>query len=168
MLLTRRALLVAGGAVAAATGLGVPITHLPAPARGLRLFSEGEVGLIAALGEAFFPPGNPLGASAADVDLPALLDALIFDLLDPVVGPVFRYLLRGFALGTLASRQAPFESLSLEDRREVLANWADNDVLPRRMAYDTFKTLLGMAFFNTPESRAAVGVEAGACHLGAA
>ena len=130
---------------------------LPASALGGRVLSAGERGLVLALGEALFPPGNPLGVSAADVDIAGLVDELIGDFLDPVAAPVFRYLLRGLDAGTFASRGAAFGALPLAARREMLDTWADNAVLPRRLAYDTFKTVVGMAFFNDARAKAAVG-----------
>lgn len=157
LILSRRNLLLGGAAAASLTAVGVPVSMLPPAAAGFQVLSDGEASLIAALGEAFFPPGSPLGVSAAEVDLPLLVDALMADELDPVVQPVFRYLLRGLDAGTFASRGATFESLTLEERRDVLENWSDNAIFPRRLAHDALKTVLGMAFFNAPEVTARIG-----------
>lgn len=106
--------------------------------------------MVSAVGEAFFPADSALGVSFLDVDLPLLVDTLLTEELDPVVQPVFRYLLRAIDAGTFASRGATFVSLSLEDRRAVLDTWSDNAVFPRRLAHDALKSVLGMAFFNAP------------------
>lgn len=168
MVASRRALLISGATVAAVAALGVPLATLPAASIGGLVLSEGERALVAALGDALFPPDSPLGIAAREVDLPTLVDDLVGDALDPMVAPVFRYLLRALDLGTLASRGAAFADLPLDARRDVLATWADNAVLPRRLVYDTFKTLLGMAFFDAPEVRRAMGWEASICYGGAA
>ncbi|MDP2316148.1 MAG: gluconate 2-dehydrogenase subunit 3 family protein [Pseudomonadota bacterium] len=148
MLFSRRNLLLSGTAAAGLTAVGVPVSVLPDAAPGFQLLSGGEIELVTAIGEAFFPEGNVFGVSAADVDLPALVDALMAEELDPIVQPVFRYLLRVVDAGTLASRGAGFAALSLADRRAVLENWSDNAIFPRRLAYDALKSVLGMAFFN--------------------
>lgn len=148
--MSRRSLLVGGASLAGLTAVGVPVGLLPDAAPGFRILSAGEAETVAALGEAFFPPGNPFGVSAGDVDLPVVVDALMADELDPVVQPVFRYLLRGLEVGTLASRGTAFSGLSLAERRDVLENWSDNAIFPRRLAHDAVKSVLGMAFFNAP------------------
>jgi hypothetical protein len=150
MMFSRRSLLLSGTAAASLTALGVPISVLPGAAPGFRLLSAGEIALVVAIGGAFFPPGSSMGVSAADVDLPLLVDTLLAEELDPVVQPVFRYLLRAVEAGTLASRGATFTSLSLEEQRDVLSTWSDPGILPRRLAYDGLKSVLGMAFFNAP------------------
>lgn len=168
MTVTRRAVLVSGAAVAAVAALGVQLADLPASAPGGLLLSHDERHLVRAVGDAMFPPGNALGVSAEDVDVGQLVDDLMGSVLDPVVAPVFRYLLRALDLGTLASRGVAFSGLPREARREVLENWSDNAILPRRLAYDTFKTILGMAFFNAPEVRRGLGWDSSDCHGGAA
>ncbi len=164
MLHSRRTVLLSTAAVAGVAALGVPVAVLPAAAPGMQLLSGGEVVLVAALAEAFFPVGSPLGVSAADVDVPLRVDQLMAESLDPVVSDVFRYLLRAFDLGALASRGTLYAGLPLAERRAVLDTWADNAVLPRRLGYDTLKLVLGMAFFNAPEVTASVGWFP-TCHL---
>lgn len=155
--LSRRTLLLGGASLAGLAAVGVPASVLPAAAPGFRILSESEGALVAAIGEALFPAGNPLGIAAADVDLPLLVDDLMAEELDPVVQPVFRYLLRGLEVGTVASRGSTFGGLSLEERRDVLENWSDNAVFPRRLAYDALKSVLGMAFFNAPAVTERIG-----------
>lgn len=166
MALSRRKLLVGAAAVAAVAALGIPAVELPPAAPGLLVLSEYERALVAALGEAFFPPDNALGIDAAAVGIADEVDRLVGDELDPIVAPVFRYLLRALDVGTTASRGAGFASLPLPERRAVLDTWADNAVLPRRLAFDTFKTVLGLAFFNVPAVKQAVGWTLPACHAG--
>lgn len=166
MLFSRRALLFSGTAAAGLTAVGVPVSVLPAAAPGFQLLSEGEVALVAAIGEAFFPAGSALGVASTDVDLPLLVDTLMAEELDPVVQPVFRYLLRAVDAGTFASRGEAFASLPLEDRRAVLETWSDNAVFPRRLAHDALKSVLGMAFFNAPAVTDRIGWSP-TCHAAA-
>lgn len=156
-MLSRRALLLTGAAAASLAALGVSEAVLPAPAPGFRLLAAEELVVLAALGEAFFPAASPLGVAAADVDLPARVDALLAEDLDPVVAPVFRYLLDVLETGTLVSRGSRFSALPLAVRREVVDTWAGPVILPRRLGYDALKSIVGMAFFNTPEVTAKVG-----------
>ena len=165
-MLNRRALLLAGAAAASLAAAGVSVAVLPDAAPDLHVLSDDERAVVAALGEAFFPAGSPLGVSAADVDLPRRVDALLAEDLDPVVAPVFRDLLEALEGGTLVSRGATFSALPLEVRREVVATWAGPVILPRRLAYDALKSVLGMAFFNAPEVVARVGWSP-RCHGGA-
>lgn len=157
LFLSRRKLLVGGASLAGLTAVGVPASILPAAAEGFRVFSAEEAALISALGEVFFPAGNPLEVSAADVGLPLLVDTLVAEELDPVVTPLFRYLLRGLEAGTLVSRGTRFSKLPVSERREVVETWSDNGVLPRRLAHDAIKSVLGMAFFNAEAVIARIG-----------
>ncbi len=154
---SRRLLLIAGTAAVALAGVGVREAVLPAAAAGARVLSRGEAHLVATLGEALFPRGNPIGVSAGDVDLPGAVDELLGDTLDTEVKFVFRYFLRALDQGTRLSRGVGFGSLPVAERREVLDTWSDNGVLPRRLMHDLFRLVLGMAFFNDPSVIAAVG-----------
>lgn len=168
MLPTRRAVLLSGAALAAIGGLGYAAADLGPVASGGLVLSEAERDLVGAVGDALFPRGGVLPVAAADVDLPALVDDLLGDAMDPQIGPLFRYLLRVLDLGTFASRGARFAELPLDARRDVLATWSDNAVLPRRLMYDSLKSVLGIAFFDASEVRAGMGWEIGTCHGGTA
>ncbi len=140
---------------------------LPPPAMGALCLSARELGLVQALAEALFPPGSALGVSAVGMDLAAEVDELIGDRLDPVVRPVFRLAMEGLDDGTWVSRGARFVDLPIADRVAVLAHWADNAVLARRMTYDALRTVVGMVFFCRPEVTAAIGFRPG-CGLASA
>lgn len=157
LMLSRRTLLAGGGALAALAGVTVPAVVLPSAAPGRFLFGEAELVLIQAVGEALFPPGNPLGVAGEQVDLATRVDELLGDALDAEVGTVFRYVLRALENGTIASRGMAFSTLRLDDRIDVLNHWEDTGVLPRRMAYDALRLVYGMAFMTTPEVLAVVG-----------
>jgi hypothetical protein len=190
MLVTRRQLVAATAACATLAGAGGVLAMLPAPAPGRKLLSAGELEVVAALVEAFFPPGTPLGARAAGdsasnsaanpaanfaanstigsaMDAAIELDRLLVEELDGVVAPVFRHLLRGFDYATVATHGARFSHLERPLREEVLAEWANPDVAPRRMAYEVLKTCVGWAWLTSPAVGAAIGWRA-ECAVGAA
>lgn len=166
VVVTRRRM-VLGAAALAALGAGALAVHLPAAAEGWHVFSAGEQGLVTALGEALFPPGNPVGVSGADVELARRVDELLGVELDPEMTPIFRYVARAVDELTFLSRGASFAALPLADRVDVLRHWDDPDMLPRRAMYDLLRLIFGMAFFNLPEVHAAIGWRA-RCALGAA
>jgi hypothetical protein len=132
---------------------------LPSPGPGLLVLSQGEAELVQSLGEALFPPGNPLQISAVEVDLVGAVDQLLGTSLDPMVGEVFRNVLRTLDFGTTTLRGTSFVSLPLKTRQEIIAIWADESVIPRRMALDSVRLVLGMAFLGDPTVQARLGWE---------
>ena len=120
-MISRRAALTSTAACAALLVLGLDEATLPAPGPGARVLSSAEAHLVTCLGVALFPPGNPLGVSGAEVDLPAAVDELLGNTLDREVQLVFRYFLRALDQGTRVTRGAGFGSLPDAARREVLA-----------------------------------------------
>jgi len=157
MLARRRFLLASAAAVGVAALLAVKTGVLPAAAAGRRVFSKGESRLVQSLGEAMFPEPNALGVAPSQVDFAGVVDELLGDTLDSEIRVVFRYFLRVLDEGTELSRGTGFASLPVEARREVLATWSDNAVVPRRMMHDLFRLVMGMAWFNDPAVIAAIG-----------
>ena len=166
-MISRRAVVTSAAALAALAVLGLQEATLPSPGPDAQVLSPAEAHLVACLGVALFPVGNPLGVSGADVDLPAAVDELLGNTLDHEIQLVFRYFLRALDQGTRVARGMGFGSLPEAARREVLATWSDNAVLPRRMMHDLFRLVMGMAFFNEPAVVAAVGWRA-ECSVGSA
>jgi len=77
--LTRRRVLALGvgvGALTIAGSLGW-LVSLPTPAPGRLALSAREDELLVRLAEVWFPPGNPLGVAAGDVDIGGDLDRLV-------------------------------------------------------------------------------------------
>lgn len=167
MPITRRQLLAATTACAALAAGGGVLAHLPVPAAGHRLFSVAEAEIVAALADAFFPPGNPVGVSGSAVNVAGELDRMLAEDLDPVVAPVFRHLLRGLEFGSVATHGGRFSHLERPVREEILAEWSAPGNVPRRMAYEVLKTCVGWAWFNAPAVRAGLGWQSD-CHVGAA
>lgn len=157
----RRSLLKGGAALTAVVGLvgGVGFVVLDGPAPGFRILSPAEVATVQALGEALFPPGNPLGVSGLEVDVAARVDELLAEWLDPMLILPTRYLLRGFRVGSMVSRASDFSSLPLADREEVMEVWSHHDLLPRRLAYDALRSVIGLSIFLDDRMFAATGWE---------
>ena len=156
MPITRHQLLVATTACTALAGRGGVLAQLPSPAPGLALLSQGELDIVTALADAFFPPGHPMGLSGASRNVAEELDRLLVEDLDPVLGPVFRHLLRGLEPGAVTSHGGRFSRLERPLREQILAEWSDPTNVPRRMAYDVLKTCVGWARFNAPQGHAAL------------
>ena len=156
-MLSRRAMILSGAALAGLVAGGVAVGTLPAPGRGFRVLSDDEAAWATAIAGALFPAGNPMGVEGMQVDVPRRLDDLLADVWEGEAVLGVRWVLRALEYGTLPRRGGTFSSLSLADQRDVLATWHDNDVLPRRLLHDLLRTAFGIAFFNAPEVRSAVG-----------
>jgi hypothetical protein len=136
---------------------GVAVGTLPAPGRGLRVLSDDEAAWATAIAGALFPSGSALGVAGRDVDVARRLDDLLADVWEGEAVLGVRWVLRALEFGTVPRRGGAFSSLSVAEQREVLATWHDNEVLPRRLLHDLLRTAFGIAFFNAPEVRSAVG-----------
>ncbi len=154
--MNRRTLLTASIALVGVVGVGAVAVPFPAPRAGLRVLSAEEARTCAALADAYFPPGNPLGVAAADVDLVGQLDAHCADVYEREVVLAFRWALRAVNAAVLA-QGGDLAALTRDARRDLIARWSENDLLPRRLLQDLLRMALGIAFFNTPEARAAIG-----------
>ncbi|HNC95843.1 MAG TPA: hypothetical protein PKW90_06940 [Myxococcota bacterium] len=154
---SRRSFLATGLTVAMLGTAGVALVRLPAADPGRRVLSAQEALVVEALGEALFPAGSPIGISAADVDIVSAVDELLGEYLEPVVADVFRHTLQVLEAGTLASRGTRFSLLPLEQRRVVVETWGDPGLMPRRMASDALRLVMGMSFFNVPAVRRSLG-----------
>ncbi len=155
-LVTRRSLLRASFLIAAGVGAG-SFAWLRDPEPGYRWLSTGEVAILEALSEVLFQTGNAVGPDHTEVDVPAAADRLLDTNVDAEKRDAFRYLLRTLEIGTLVSRGVVFSEASAEVRAAVLAIWGQQDPFPRRLALDSLKTVLGMAYFSDPAVLRAVG-----------
>ncbi len=159
MQVSRRRVIVGAATVAVLAALGIRMSRLPEPSTSHRLLSDDEFVLVTAIADGLFPPGNPLGVAGRDVAVADEVDRLLATELDPEMRLVFRYLIRGLDIGTTASRGKSFVSLDTEARADVLRVWSDTAVLPRRMAFEGIKLVVGMAFMTDPKVSAATGWE---------
>ncbi len=134
----------AGGAAAGAFGLS-----LGSPAAGFRVLSGAEVAVARAAALTLFP-GAPFPVDGLQAEVAEGVDAILADVLAPLHAAGFRYVLRTLEWGTMASRGARFSRLPASDRQVVLHTWAEPKVFTRRVAGDSLRVLLGMAYFDHP------------------
>jgi len=154
-LITRRSLLTGAVAVGAALSLA-GVVHLPAAATGGRVLSELERTVVEHIAEVFFP-GAPMPLSGVEAGVAEEVDRILAEVVPPLHATGFRYLLRGLEWGPLYSHGARFTQLGVRERAEVLEIWSDPGILPRRVAFDALRMVMGMAYFRHPEVREAMG-----------
>lgn len=144
-----------GASIACGAGL-----RLDVPAPGAFVLSVEELAVVRALAEVMFP-GAPLPKDGVQAEVAEGVDRLLFEYLGDPHSSALRYVLRAVEWGTLASRGARFSALSADVRAQVLDRWADPTVLPRRVALDGLKLLMGMAYFRDPDVLDAIGWRVG-------
>ncbi len=161
-LISRRTLLLAGAGIALGGG-AVATVRLPAPGPGLRVLGEGEARIVEAIARVLFPPGI-FPVAGGDGGTAPGVDALLAGIFPAHTVAPFRYVLRAMELGTLVARGRSFTELPLDEAREVVAIWSGDDPLPRRLASDSLKLVVGTAFLRRPEVLARIGFRAGCMH----
>lgn len=154
-LVSRRAILNGALALGVSVAFGAGL-RLDVPAPGAWILSAEELAIVRATAEVMFP-GAPLPLDGVEAKVAEEVDRLLVNLMGEPHASAFRYVLRALEWGTFASRGARFSQLDLADRAEVLDAWSDPRVLPRRVASDGLRLLLGMAYFNNPVILDAIG-----------
>lgn len=154
-MVSRRSFLVASFATAAAVAVA-GVVHLPGAAPGRWVLSFAELATVAAVADALFPRGS-MPLSGVEAGVVEEVDRIVGEDLQPVHAAGFRYLLRALEWGPLYSHGARFTQLSPAGRQEVLAIWSEPSVLPRRVASDALKMVMGMAYFKHPHVLDAMG-----------
>ncbi|MBI1947239.1 MAG: hypothetical protein HYS27_16210 [Deltaproteobacteria bacterium] len=157
--LTRRRLLALGVGVGALTIAGSVgwLVSLPTPAPGRQALSEREGELLVRLAEVWFPPGNPLGVAAADVDIGGELDRLLV-LLSAREQRALHALLRvvdQLPRASLSS-SARFSALPLAERRALISGW-ERSGGPKRQLAGVLRLLAGLSYFEDERVRRAIG-----------
>jgi hypothetical protein len=162
-LLTRRRLLklglgLGGAAIVAGGGATAWLLSDRPAAAGRAALSEREAAVVAALADAYFPPGSPLGVSVEDVDVVSGADAYIAGLLAKE-----RRLLRALLTAidqwprvTLSS-PARFSAWPRSDRVKALRALDESPVPEKRQLAGLLRALVAMPFFDDPRVLQAVG-----------
>ncbi len=154
MVVSRRGLLLGGAAASIVVAGGAAWELAPAP--GMAVLSEDELRVVRALAEVMFPR-DPFPIDGIEAGVAEEVDRIVSDVLQPIHANGFRTLLHAVEWGTLASRGQRFSSLPPGERLQVLETWADPTVFARRVAGDSFKVVLGMAYFSHPRVLAHMG-----------
>ncbi len=157
---SRRGLLASGAALLAVGAGGGLSLALGPPAPGALVLSDRELRVVGAAAEAMFP-GAPLPLDGIQAAVAARVDEIVADLMDPLRRAAFRYVLRVLEVGTMARRGRPFSALPVHTRQVVLERWSEPEVVPRRVAGDSLRAVLGMAYFSHPDVLASIGWERG-------
>ncbi len=131
-------------------------------AAGRRALSEREAAVVYAIGEAHFPPGNPLGISVRDVDVVSGADAFIAGMLDRE-RRLLRALITAFDQWPRVSfsSSSSFSHAPLADRIAMFRAFEDSDVAERRLVGALLRTMVGIPFFEDPRAQAAIEFEGG-------
>lgn len=161
--LTRRRLLALGVGVGALTlaGGAAWLVSVPRAAPGRAVLSDDESALLTRLGEVWFPPGNPLGVAAGEVDLAAGLDVVVasFTAREQRVLHALLRALDQLPRATLRSTTR-FRDLPLAQRRELLVEW-EGSLGPRRQLAGLLRVLVGIPYFEDERVRLAIGHQLG-------
>ncbi|MEL6349476.1 MAG: hypothetical protein AAFV53_40610 [Myxococcota bacterium] len=163
--MTRRSVLLTGVSLAAVGAAGGCFAVLPEPAVGARILSAHEAEIIEGLARVMFPPGY-FSVHGGDGKTAPMLDAILADMVEAPAARGVRYLLRAIELGTLISRGVRFTALPIDEQAEVVDIWFSENPAPRRMASDSFKALIGMAFLRRPEVVQDIGWRRGCIDVG--
>lgn len=147
-LVSRRALLRGGVAVGAALGLAATI-KLPAAGEGRLVMSEVEAAIVAAIAITYFP-GVHMPLDGVQAGVVEEVDRHLVRL-RPVHRHLLRYMFRAIEWGAVASHGRRFTQLDPDERRDVLEAWGHPDPLPRRVASDSLRMVMAMAYFSSSE-----------------
>jgi len=166
--LTRRRLLMGGAGVAAAASgaVGAFGLSLGVPAAGFRVLARAEVATVRAAARAMFP-GAPFPLDGVQARVAEAVDGILADTLDPLRAAGFRYVLRALEYGAIPGRGARFTDLPLAQQQQVLDTWAEPELFTRRIAGDSLRAILGMAYFAHPEILAHIEWDGACTGLGA-
>ncbi|MCK6522789.1 gluconate 2-dehydrogenase subunit 3 family protein [Myxococcota bacterium] len=160
-LLSRRRALTLGLMAGVAVSLWA-VTDLEPPAPGSRVLGASERALLDAVGDTLFPEGA-LGPSWSRLGLTDEVDRLISGGVSEKMATPFRALLRALGMGVALSQGARFVNLSPAERLELLSAFGEVGPLPKRLAHDALKSVMGMAYFGHPEVQRALGYHS-FCH----
>ncbi len=134
----------------------------PQPRRALRLLTQKEYSVLAAVAARLVPGGGaaPSWPSAEAVDCAGKIDALLATV-HPDVGGDFRRLLRLFESGFLgtfvAASPRPFTRAAPADQDARIEAWRRSRLTVLRGGYQALKRLTHAAYYSSPEVYARIG-----------
>ncbi len=171
-LLSRRGVLVLGGAAAAALA-GYPVIRqvgsYPEPDEDYDWLTPMAVTVFAILGDFVVPPGGALPGSGGDPRTLRRIDALLGAMPASMRTLVLRLPLV-FEHGTAARRYGARRLSALPEarRRDELQAWARADDLVRAQLFMALRSLLAMAYYERPDVLRAMGIAPGCGNPGKA
>jgi hypothetical protein len=135
----------------------------PVPDRHYRVLIRPEVGFLAAVSEAMFPPGGHIRSSGLEAELPAYIDrwmAVSQRRVRLLMHLLFFFVEHATLLFPAPGRRRRrrFSSLSLEQRVAVLGAWGESGLYLRRMVFMSLRSILAMGYFAHPPVLRQLGV----------
>lgn len=158
MAITRRTLLKIGaatatGVVAAGGFLLLRPTILRTPRTALRVLSEKEFSVLAAVADRICP-ANPPFPSAWSMQVPEKIDALLATGHPATASEVKQalQLLESAAAGmVMGGRTTTFTGSSAAEQDAILAEWRSSSLQVRRIAYKALNGLVSATYWATPD-----------------
>lgn len=128
-------------------------------AEGFRHLSSRDIAVLDAVGEAMFPAGGAIPASARDAGLLSYMDDY-FGWHSPANRLLMKALFFLFEHATLVfgpSRRR-LSAHDARDREEYLAGWDESRFYLRRMAFQSLRAMVTMGYLASTEVEAHLGV----------
>lgn len=141
-----------GAALLAVAGLGLQSTPRRAHAGELRVLTEEELAIVAAICDRLCPGGRGL-PSAAEIGLAELVDSFLA-VADPWTQADFKTLLRLFesAWGglLLEGRVRTFTSLSVAEQDQTLESWRRSALTIKRTGFSALRAVIVTRYWGDP------------------
>jgi hypothetical protein len=154
MRITRRQVLAAMGATAAAAVVGAGAVRAAwwdrPPGAGVKALSDGEHRFAQSLAEAWMPRGGDPPLSGSDANLGAYLDEIVAAL-DAPPRRQLKLLLHGLDCSTLPTHLSTYHALDLEPRAALLHGWLDSDNYLERSAIQAVMVLMALGWSTHPD-----------------
>jgi hypothetical protein len=151
--ITRRHLVASSIAAASvgAMGGGLAVRWWDRPkASHLKALSEDEHHFVQMLAEAAFPPGGDPALSGADARLGDFMDETVA-WMEPQQGKLFRLLLQAMDDRPTPLWLAPFSSLDLPSRMQILGGWVNSEYYLIRSSTAGVTALLSFGWMTHPQ-----------------
>ncbi len=123
------------------------------------VLSASETRIVAALAEAMFPRERGVDVNGVEAGIAAYVDDYVAALPTFERGQI-RALLAAFDRGFGVFRARPsqrFAGASLPERRDYVESWARSNTYTGRMVFEGLRTVMTIAFAESPAVRAAIG-----------
>lgn len=169
MAITRRHLLAATSAAAAAGALGaggLVMRWWDQPvSTPWRCLSKDEISFLETIADAMFPAGGTPKLAGADAELARFLDEILAAM-EPFQAKLLRLLFNALDASTVPTSGTIFSMLPVDERREVIKEWLLAEPAEYRMAAQSVLILIGTGYTIHPETAHFFGPMYG-CRYGA-
>jgi len=154
MEITRRHVLAATGAMAAAAVVGTTVTAVRwwdrPPGTDRLALSEAEAEVVASVAEAWMPPGGTPAISGREAGCAAFVDEVASRMPD-TQRQLFKVLLHAIDELPLVTELSYFTRLPLDRRTELIAHWSTDASFIQRQAVGALMALIAFGYTLHPE-----------------